>query len=61
LAGVVIVICGVANSNAPMSHALPWGLLTPRWSVAGQPAPVAGTWSIAALLGASASVSVGPP
>jgi hypothetical protein len=61
LAGAVIVICGVANSKAPMSHALPWGRLTPRWSLAGQPAPVAGTWSIAALPAASASVLVGPP
>jgi hypothetical protein len=34
-----------------MSQATPCGLLTPRWSVAWQPAPEVGTWSSAALPG----------
>src|SRR5581483_9181610 len=52
---------GTASSNAPMSHAGPCGRVTPRWSVAGQPAPVAGTASMAGLSGSSARVRVGPP
>ena len=34
---------GGLPSKAPMSHPAPWGRAVPRWSVAGQPAPVAGT------------------
>ncbi len=45
------------DSNAPMSHALPAGRATPRWSLAEHPAPA----STAGLPDCSARVSVGPP
>src|SRR5205809_805475 len=51
---------GGRASNAPMSHWPPWGRDTPRWSVAGQDAPIVGTPSMAALPEPRASVSVGP-
>src|SRR5947209_16679392 len=39
-------IGGAVDSNAPMSHAAPWGRLTPRWSLVGgghgPPASIAG-------------------
>src|SRR6266516_4588388 len=44
-----------------MSHAGPFGRLTLRWSVVGQPAPLAGTALIAGLPAPSARVLVGPP
>src|SRR4051794_6952393 len=52
---------GRLASNAPMSQAAPLGRDSPRWSVAGQSAPVAGTWSNAAPSVAIAIVCVGPP
>ena len=49
----------MAISNAPTSHAAPPGRGTPRWSVAGQPAP--SPPSIAGLPAWRAIVWVGPP
>src|SRR4051794_39827056 len=50
---------GATYSNAPMSHAAPWGREMPRWSAFGQPS--ASPPSIAGLPGRSAIVGVGPP
>src|SRR5919199_6911941 len=44
-----------------MSQATPFGRAAPRWSVGGQPAPEAGTPSMAGLPNRSARVRVGPP
>jgi hypothetical protein len=44
-----------------MSQLGPCGLETPRWSVAGQPAPTGGTASMAGLPGWRAKVWVEPP
>src|SRR5438552_1196999 len=55
-----VVAVGGATSYAPMSHPEPLGRSTPRSSVAGHPAPVEGTASIAALPGASEMVCAGP-
>src|SRR5438270_122968 len=52
-----VLTLGTFASYAPMSHALPLGRLTPRWSVAGHFTAA----SIAGLPFFSAKVRVGPP
>src|SRR3954447_2637075 len=67
-ASVAVVVGGVpsavsADSKAPISQAVPWGRLTPRWSMATpallQP-PAAGIASMAGDPAARAMVGVGP-
>jgi len=55
----VVVVAACSTSTDPMSHAVPLGRATPRWSVTGHPGPTA--MSIAGLPSAGRNVFVRPP